>query len=136
MKIVRFEKYQAKDHTDRYRTFFKEIDVPLITATKPAFGEGDDIPETRLRLVEKDDYAYYVWKDGVELSAKKGYHKTPEEIASIECQVVWKGLVDIFVAGKIEELETSQSPFVKAIARYAERRLVQDHPMIEEIFPK
>lgn len=133
MKILRFEKYQAHDNTDRYKTVFEEDDIPLITATKPAFQEGDDIPENNLRLVEKDGYSYRVWKAGVTLDQKRGFQASPEKIASFEGQAVFKAIVDIFIAGKIEEFETSKNPYIMGIRNYAERRLVQDHPIIEEM---
>ena len=52
--------------------------------------------------------------------------------ASIELQVVWKGLMECYIAGKIEDFYASENPLVKAMRHYAERRLVQDHPIIEE----
>lgn len=131
MIIDHFEKYKAKDHTDRYRTIFKDDITPLITATKPAFREGDDIPKTNLRQVDKDGYSYYVWREGVKVEEKRGFRKTPQENASIECQVVWKGLVEIFNAGKIEEFTESKNFFVKGMRAYAERRLAMDHPFTE-----
>jgi hypothetical protein len=132
MIIDHFEKYQAKDQTNRYKTIFKDDPVPLITATKPAFREGDDIPEDILRRVDKDDYSYYVWKKGTKVEDKRGFRRTPQENASIECQVVWKGLVEIFNADKMEDFTNSDNIFVKGMRAYAERRLALDHPFTKD----
>jgi hypothetical protein len=128
MKVISIEPYKAKDQTDRWKVIFEGDPNPLIMGTPPAFGLGTDLPKDQLKLTSKNHYYFYTLIQ----QEKTPYSRTPEQNASIELQTVWKGLVEIFVAGKLEEFETSDSLFVKGMRRYAERRLVQDHPFIEE----
>jgi hypothetical protein len=131
MKVIGIEPYKARDQTDRWKVIFEGDPNPLIMGTEPGFVIGTDLPKDQLKLTSKNHAYFYTL-----IAQEKPYSRTPEQAASIEGQTVFKALVEIFIAGKIEELETSQNPFVQAISRYAERRLIQDHPMIEEIFPK
>ena len=128
MKVTRIEPYKAKDQTDRWKVIFEEDPNPLIMGTKPSFDIGTDLPKDQLKLTSKNHYYFYALVQ----QEKSSFSRTPDQAASIELQTVWKGLVEIFVAGKLEEFETSERPFVKGMRRYAERRLVQDHPMVEE----
>ena len=126
MKVRKIEQYQAKDKTGRWKIHFESDDIPLIMGEQPAIKEGDDLPKERLKRIDKDNYSYYVLAS--EPRQGKRYGRSPVENASIECQTVTKWLTEIFIAGKMEEFEASQSPLVKGLRRYAERRLVQDHP--------
>lgn len=98
----------------------------MIMGEQPSFKEGDDFPQDKLKRINKDNYSYYVLVN--EPRQTKRYGRSPVENASIECQTVTKWLTEIFIAGKMEEFEASQSPLVKGLRRYAERRLIQDHP--------
>lgn len=131
MKVRKIEAYKAKDKTQRWKISFEGDETPLIMAAEPTFSTGEDVPDNTLKKVNMDTYSYYILASDTKRTFKK-YGRTPGETASIELQGVWKGLVEIFVSGKMEEFETSQSPFVKGMHRYAERRLVQDHPIVEE----
>jgi len=127
VKVINIEPYKAKDKTDRWKVIFEGDPNPLIMGTEPSFVIGTDLPKDQLKLTSKNHAYFYTL-----VAQEKSYSRTPEQAASIELQTVWKGLVEIFIAGKLEEFETSESPFVKGMRRYAERRLVQDHPMVEE----
>lgn len=126
MKVRKIERYKAKDNTDRWKIHFEGDDLPLIMGEQPSFKEGDDFPQDKLKRINKDNYSYYVLVN--EPRQTKRYGRSPVENASIECQTVTKWLTEIFIAGKMEEFEASQSPLVKGLRRYAERRLIQDHP--------
>jgi hypothetical protein len=127
MKVISIEPYKAKDQTDRWKISFEGDPNPLIMGTPPAFSIGTDLPKEQLKLTEKNRYYFYVLTKQEEMP----FMTPAERNASIELQVVWKGLVDIFVAGKMEEFEASKIPLVMGMRRYATRRLVQDHPLIE-----
>ena len=128
MKVIGIDPYKAKDKTDRWKVSFEGDPNPLIMGTPPAFGLGTDLPKEQLKLTQKNHYYFYTL-----VKQEETPFMTPaERNASIELQVVWKGLMDCFNAGKMEEFTTSENRFVKGMRRYAERRLVQDHPFIEE----
>jgi hypothetical protein len=128
MKVISIEPYKAKDQTDRWKISFEGDPNPLIMGTPPAFGLGTDLPKDQLKLTSKNHYYFYTL-----VKAEDTPFMTPaEKNASIELQVVWKGLMDCFIAGKLDELETSENPLAKGMRRYAERRLVQDHPYTAE----
>ena len=128
MKVINIEPYKARDKTDRWKVIFEDDPNPLIMGTEPSFVIGTDLPKDQLKLTSKNRAYFYT----LVAQEKPFYSRTPEQAASIEGQTVFKALVEIFVAGKMEEFEASESPFVMGMRRYAERRLVQDHPMVEE----
>ena len=128
MKVTKIEQYKAKDQTDRWKVIFEGDPNPLIMGTEPSFAIGTDLPEDQLKLTSKNHAYFYT----LIAQEKTPYSRTPEQAASIEGQTVFKALVEIFLAGKMDEFETSKNPLVMGIRRYAERRLVQDHPYTQD----
>ena len=131
MKVTKIEPYKAKDQTDRWKIQFGGDAPPLIMGEQPTFQEGTAIAKNTLRRINKGTYSYYVIP-GEGKKSYKDYNRSPEQSASIEGQTVFKALVEIFLAGKMDEFESSENPFVMGIRRYAERRLVQDHPYTKD----
>ena len=133
MKVKAVEPYMSKTGEDRWKVLFEDSEYPLILIKEPQIEAGEIIPEDKLHFIQKEGYAYFVPKQSAQhRPQQRRYGKTPEERASIETQVVWKGLVDIFVAGKLDELATSTNYLAIGIRAYAERRLVQDQCLPED----
>lgn len=128
MKVKAIETYQARDGSDRWKVIFETSDYPLILGEQPDFEAGHEISGDTIRLIQKEHYAYFVPKTDQPQSGRQqqGYGRSPDVAASIETQVVWKGLVDLLIAGKVDELMTSTNPLVMGVRRYAERRLALD----------
>jgi len=124
MKVKAIEPYQSRGGDDRWKVIFEESQYPLILIESPDIAPGDTIPKSKLHLIQKEGYAYFV--------PKETHEATSPRSESIETQVVWKGLVDIFVAGKLDELATSTNYLAIGIRAYAERRLVQDKCLPED----
>jgi len=132
MKVINIEKYPARDGSDRWKVLLEDDPSPLIMGVAPDFPIGTDLPKDRLKLTSKNHAYFYTL-----VKQEEAQFMTPaEKSASIEGQVVWRGIIDCFIAGKLDELTESQNRLAKAIVHYAERRLVQDHPMIEEVLGK
>ena len=127
MKVKAIEPYQAKDGSDRFKVIFETSDYPLILGEQPDFEAGHEISGDTIRLIQKEHYAYFVPKtDQPQKGQQQAYGRSSEVAISIETQVVWKGLVDLLIAGKVDELMTSTNPLVMGVRRYAERRLALD----------
>lgn len=134
MKVQNIEIYQAKDGSDRWKVTFKDSEYPLIADKQPTFEEGHEIPGDKLRLIQKGQHTYFVWAVRAKRQPQAGrsYGRSPDQAASIETQVVWKGLVELLIAGKLDELIESKNHLAMGIRRYAERRLVQDLALMED----
>lgn len=133
MKVQSVEPYTSKAGDDRWKVIFEDSEYPLILIKQPDVEVGETIPEEKLQFIQKGTYAYFVPKQAHQgTSQGRKYGRSREEGASIETQVVWKGLVEIFIAGKLEELATSTNYLATGIRAYAERRLTQDQCLPEE----
>ena len=129
MKVRAIEPYQ-KDGANRWRVRFEESNDPLITARDPKVKPGDDIAESKLTRIEKGEYAYYVWAS--DTPQKKAFEKSPRETAAIQAQVAVKILSDLFVAGKLKELEGSQEGLAVNLREWLKAALVHD-PLMQKI---
>ena len=129
MLVTAIKPYNAQNGSDRWKISFADDERPLIMTYEPKFSTGKDIPQEDLKLVtksnEKGEYQYWVPTGKPPQAARKPW-RSPEETASIECQTVWKGLVEIFNADKIEELWKSTNPLAVGIRHYAMKRLLRD----------
>lgn len=124
MKVKTIEPYKAKDGSDRWRVRFEERTEPLILGQAPKFGQGTDIAEDKVKLIQKDDYSYFVWKEAQ--APKKSYQRSPEETSAIQAQVAVKILADIFIAGKIKELQESNDYLASSLREWLKAALMHD----------
>jgi hypothetical protein len=127
MKVITIETYKARDKTDRWKVSFEGDTNPLIMGTPPTFKVGTDIPKEQLKLTEKNNAYFYTL-----LKTEEQPFNAVERNASIELQVIFKGIVDLFIAGKLDDFVNSENYLAMGAMRYAERRLVHDHPLVEE----
>ena len=132
MLVTAIKPYKAKDKTERWKITFAEDDNPLIMTYEPTFSTGEDIPKDGLKLIDKGEYKYWIFKKKEQGPRKKSW-RSPEETASIECQTVLKVLVEIFNAGKLKDLWDSTNPLAVGIKRYAIKRLTNDGSFDKDI---
>jgi hypothetical protein len=127
MKVINIEQYKARDKTDRWKISFEGDPNPLIMGTPPTFKVGTDFPKEQLKLTEKNRAYFYVLTKEDEAD-----NETPTKQRSIELQAIFRGIVDLFIAGKLDDFVNSENHLAMGAMRYAERRLVHDHPLVEE----
>ena len=131
MKVQAVEPYTSKTGEDRWKVIFEDSEYPLILIEQPQVEVGETIPKSKLHLIQREGYSYFVPQQ-TSRPSQQGYATSRDRSESIETQVVWKGLVDIFVAGKLDELATSTNYLAIGIRTYAERRLGQDQCLPED----
>ena len=127
MLVTAIQPYKARDQTERWKITFAEDESPLILTAEPTFSTGEDVPKEDLKLIDKGEYKYWVPK------TKPQPWRSPEETASIETQTVWKGLVEMFNAGKLKDLWDSTNPLAVGIKTYAINRLIKDGSFDKDI---
>lgn len=133
MKVKAIEPYKAKDQTNRWKVIFEEIpDTPLILGKEPSFQAGADIDADKLNLVQKGDYSYYTWKHDQPKNEKRSYGRSIEETNAIKAQVAVKAIVDLEVAGKLDEFTESKNTLAIGAREWLKAALIHDNELVAE----
>ena len=124
MKIVSIDPYETRNGEARHKIFFEdEPDTPLILGETVSFKVGDEIDRINLELRQSGSNFYYVWK-----RQQHNRKETPsEKDISIRAQVAVKAVVDLTVAGKLDELLNPQNYLARATHDWIVAALIHDN---------
>ncbi len=119
MKILDINEYKP----GKWKVVFEESPkTPLILGKEPTFQIGDEILEDKMKLIDKGDYQYYVWKQ-----AATKYAAASDKDVSIRAQVAIKILSDLICAGKLNTVIEPLNYVERALQTWIYRSLSLDN---------
>ena len=122
MIVSNIETYQ-KNGEDRFKVSFEEEpDAPLIMFKQPTFEVGTEISSDKLDLKQSGNNFYYVWKQH-----RPREERPSDKDTSIRAQVAMKAVVDLTVAGKLEEILNAQNYLTKGVHDWIVAALIHDN---------
>lgn len=124
MKILDINEYRP----GKWKVVFEESPkIPLILGKEPTFQIGDEIPEDKMKLIDKGDYQYYVWKQ-----AATKYAATSDKDISIRAQVAVKILSDLICAGKLDAVIEPSNYAEEVLQTWINRSLALDNIEVDD----